>query len=56
MVRNLQAATLVIVWLRLTLLSQTANPGQIYCVAKSVGFYGRSAITFFFRVCYNKSG
>jgi hypothetical protein len=30
-------------------------PGQIYCVAKAVGFYGRNAITFFFRVCYNKS-
>lgn len=30
-------------------------PGQIYCVAKAVGFYGESAITFFFRVAYNKS-
>lgn len=30
-------------------------PGQIYCVAKAVGFYGKSAITFFFRVAYNKS-
>lgn len=27
-------------------------PGQIYCVAKAVGFYGKSAITFFFRVSY----
>jgi hypothetical protein len=27
-------------------------PGQIYCVAKAVGFYGESTITFFFRVSY----
>lgn len=30
-------------------------PGQIYCVAKAVGFYGKSTITFFFRVCYYRA-
>lgn len=30
-------------------------PGQLYAVAKAVGFYGKNTITFFFRVAYNKS-
>jgi len=30
-------------------------PGQLYTVAKAVGFYGKHTITFFFRVAYNKS-
>lgn len=31
-------------------------PGQLYAVAKAVGFYGAETITFFFRACYNKTG
>lgn len=30
-------------------------PGQLYAVAKAVGFYGQNTITFFFRVAYNRS-